>query len=573
MYIEKVPNRNSPPCVLIRESYRDAGKVHKRTLANITHLPDAIVESISALLKGGRVVEDFEDNLEITRSLPYANIKAVLSTLRQIGLDDILSSSPNSKNHKLAVAMIVSRIIDPRSKLATSRMLDQETSSAVLGDLLGLPDVAENDLYQAMDWLLERQDKIEFSLSQKHLEDGSLVLYDVSSSYFEGRCCPLAKRGHNRDKKEGKLQIVYGLLCNKEGCPVAIEVFEGNTADPMTVKIQIEKLMGRFGLKRLIMVGDRGMLTSARIRQELEPVDGIDWISALKSTQIRKIMDDGKIERSLFDTQDIAEIKHPDFPGERLIVCYNPFLADNRSRTRQELLAATEKDLQKIVNATVRKNKPLRAVKEIGIAVGKVVNKHKVAKHFRVEITESSLAFHRKNESIETESELDGFYVIRTSVAEQQMTAVQTVKAYKQLSAVEQAFRSLKTVDLKIRPIFHYLADRVRAHVFLCMLAYYVEWHMRQRLSPMLFDDDDKGAAEGLRTSPVKAAQVSPSAKRKAATKKSQDGQPIHSFQTLLADLATITRNTVKFAGKQFDKITTPTPLQQKALNLLKVRL
>jgi len=284
-------------------------------------------------------------------------------------------------------------------------------------------------------------------------------------------------------------------------------------------------------------------------------------------------MDDGKIERSLFDTQDIAEIKHPDFPGERLIVCYNPFLDDNRSRTRQELLAATEKDLQKIVNAISRKNKPLRSVKEIGIAVGKVINKRRVGKHFRVEITESSLAFHRKKESIETEAELDGFYVIRTSVVEQQMTAVQTVKAYKQLSAVEQAFRSLKTVDLKIRPIFHYLADRVRAHVFLCMLAYYVEWHMRQRLSPMLFDDDDKDAAEGLRTSPVKAAQGSPSAKRKAATKKSPDDQPVHSFQTLLADLATITRNTVKFAGKQFDKITTPTPLQQKALTLLNVKL
>ena len=573
MYIEKVPNRNSPPCVLIRESYRDAGKVHKRTLANITHLPDDIIESINALLKGGRVVEDFDDNFQITRSRPYANIKAVLSTLKQTGLDDIIASSPNSKNHRLAVAMIVSRIIDPRSKLATARMLDQETSSTVLGDLLNLPDVTENDLYQAMDWLLKRQGKIESSLAQKHLEEGSLVLYDVSSSYFEGTCCPLAKRGHNRDKKEGKLQIVYGLLCNKEGCPVAIEVFEGNTADPMTVKVQIEKLRDRFSLKRIIIVGDRGMLTSARIKQELEPVEGIDWISALKSPQIRKIMADNKIERSLFDTQDIAEIKHPDFPGERLIVCYNPFLDDRRKRTRQELLAATEKDIQKVANAISRKNKPLRGVKEIGIAVGKVINKHKVGKHFKIEIAEGSFSFERKSESIETEAELDGFYVIRTRVPQEQMNAHQTVKAYKQLSAVEQAFRSLKTVDLKIRPIFHYLADRVKAHVFLCMLAYYVEWHMRQRLAPMLFDDEDKDAAEGLRTSPVKTAQASSKAKSKAATKKCEDDQPVHSFQTLLADLATITRNTIKFAGKQFDKITTPTPLQQKALNLLKVKL
>ncbi len=574
MYVEKVPNRNSPPCALIRESFREDGKVHKRTLANISHLPDETIEQIRILLKGGSVIEDFDNNFQIIRSLPYANIKAVLSTLRQTGLDKIISSSPERKKHKLVIAMIVSRIIDPCSKLATVRSLNEQTSSTVLSDLLNIPDINENDLYQAMDWLLKRQDKIELSLAHKHLEDGSLVLYDVSSSYFEGNSCPLAKRGHNRDKKLGKLQIVYGLLCNKEGCPVAIEVFEGNTADPMTLKIQIEKLMNRFGLKRIIIVGDRGMLTSARIKQELEPVEGIDWITALKTPQIRKIMADDKIERSLFDTQDIAEIKHPDFPGERLIVCYNPLLDDKRKNTREELLAATEKKLQKVVKAIWRKRKPLRSVKEIGIAVGKVINAHKVGKHFKIEITENSFTFQRKKGSIETEAELDGFYVIRTSVPKEQMSAKQAVKSYKQLSVVEQAFRSLKTVDLKVRPIYHYLANRVKAHVFLCMLAYYVQWHMRQRLAPMLFDDDDKQTAEQLRTSPVKAAQASPKAKRKAATKKcGQDNQPVHSFQTLLADLATITRNTVELAGRRFDKITTPTPLQQKALNLLKVRL
>ena len=574
MYIEKVPNRNSPPCALIRESFREDGKVHKRTLANISHLPDETIEQIRILLKGGCVIKDFDNSFQIIRSLPYANIKAALSTLKQTGLDKIISSSPESKNHKLVTAMIVSRIINPCSKLATVRSLNEETSSTVLGDLLHIADINENDLYRAMDWLLKRQDKIESSLADKHLEDGSLVLYDVSSSYFEGNSCPLAKRGHNRDKKQGKLQIVYGLLCNKEGCPVAIEVFEGNTADPKTLKIQIEKLINRFGLKRVIIVGDRGMLTSARIREELEPVEGIDWITALKTPQIRKIMGDNKIERSLFDKQDIAEIKHPDFPGERLIICYNPLLDDKRKKTRKELLAATEKKLQKVVNAISRKHKPLRGVKEIGIAVGKVINAHKVGKHFKIEITEGFFTFQCKKKSIETEAELDGFYIIRTSVPKEQMSAEQTVKSYKQLSVVEQAFRSLKTVDLKVRPIYHYLANRVKAHVFLCMLAYYVEWHMRQWLAPMLFDDDDKQTAERLRTSPVKDAEASPKAKRKAATKKcEQDNQPVHSFQTLLTDLATVTKNTVELDSRRFDKITTPTPLQQKALKLLKVRL
>ena len=574
MYIEKIPNRNSPPCALIRESFREDGKVNKRTLANISHLPDEIIEQIGKLLKGGSVVENPEDNFQIIRSLPYANVKAVLSTLRQIGLDKIISSSPQSKNHKLVIAMIIARIINPCSKLATVRSLNQQTCSSVLSDLLNMPDINENDLYHAMDWLLERQDKIELSLADKHLANGSLVLYDVSSSYFEGLCCPLAKRGHDKDHKKSKLIIVYGLLCNQKGCPVAIEVFEGNTGDPTTVKAQVEKITNRFGLERIIMVGDRGMLTSARINEDLKPVDGIDWISALKAPQIRKIMRDHNIEKSLFDQQDIAEITHPDFPDERLMVCYNPLLETKREKTRQSLLTATEKELQKIVKATLRQRKPLQTVKEIGIAVGKVINKHKVAKHFEVDIKESFLAFQRKQDSIDAEAKLDGIYIIRTSVPQEHLTADETVQSYKQLSVVEQAFRSLKTVDLKIRPIGHYLEGRVRSHTFLCMLAYYVEWHMRQQLAPMLFDDDDKQTAEQLRLSPVKDAQPSPKAKHKATTKKClEDDQVVHSFQTLLDDLATVTRNTVELAGQQFDKITTPTPTQQKALNLLKVQL
>jgi len=574
MYVEKVPNRNSPPCALIRESFRQDGKVHKRTLANISHLPNEIIEQIRKLLKGGSVIENPEDNFQIIRSLPYANVKAVLATLRRIGLDKVISSSPQNKNHKLVTAMITARIINPCSKLATVRSLNQETCCSVLSDLLNIPDINENDLYHAMDWLLARQDKIELSLADKHLENGSLVLYDVSSSYFEGSCCPLAKRGHDKDHKKSKLIIVYGLLCNKEGCPVAIEVFKGNTGDPTTVKAQIEKLTNRFGLERIIIVGDRGMLTSARIKEDLKPVDGIDWISALKAPQIRKIMSDNEIEKSLFDKRDIAEITHPDFPGERLMVCYNPLLETKREKTRQSLLAATEKELQKIVKATSRKRKPLRTVKETGIAVGKVINKYKVGKHFEIDIKEGFLAFQRKQESIDAEAKLDGIYIIRTSAPREHLTADETVKSYKQLSIVEQAFRSLKTVDLKIRPIGHYLDSRVRSHVFLCMLAYYVEWHMRQQLAPMLFDDDDKQMSEQLRSSPVRDAQPSPQAKNKATTKKCRkDGLTVHSFQTLLDDLATITRNTVELAGQQFDKITTPTPTQQKALNLLKVRL
>ena len=573
MYIEKIPNRNSPPCILVRESYRQDGKVHKRTLANITHLSDELIDGIDKLLKGGQIIENFGDDFHIIRSLPYGHVQSILSVINDIGLKPIISPR-GGKELNLVIAMIVSRIVNPGSKLATSRSISSETCSTALGDLLGIERVSETDFYRAMDWLLERQDRIESSLARNHLEDGSLVLYDVSSSYFEGQCCPLAKRGHDRDKKQGKLQIVYGLLCDKNGCPVAIEVFEGNTADPKTVKNQIVKLRNRFGLKRVIIVGDRGMLTSARIREELAPHEGLDWISALKAPSIRKIMEDEQIDRSLFDRQDLAEISHPDFPGERLIICHNPLLEQKREKTRQELLAATEKELEKIKNAVLRQRKPLRGVKEIGIAVGKIINKYKVGKHFKITIIDDIISWQRKEDSIESEARVDGFYIIRTSVEESILNTNETVKAYKQLSLVEQAFRSLKTVDLKIRPIYHHLADRVKAHVFLCMLAYYVEWHMRERLAPMLFDDDDKENAQRQRQSPVKPAEPSEQARNKAASKRSEeDDQPLHSFGTLLDDLSTITRNTVEINSECFDKITVPTALQQKTLKLLKVRL
>ena len=573
MYIEKIPNRNSPPCILVRESYRQDGKVHKRTLANITHLSDELIDAIGKLLKGGQIIEDFKDDFHIIRSLPYGHVQSILSVINDIGLKPLISSR-GGKELKLVIAMIVSRMVNPGSKLATARSISSETCSTALGDLLEIERVSETDFYCAMDWLLKRQDKIESSLARKHLEDGSLVLYDVSSSYFEGTCCPLAQRGHNRDKKQGKLQIVYGLLCDKNGCPVAIEVFEGNTADPKTVKVQMEKLRNRFGLKRVIIVGDRGMLTRARIREELAPEEGLDWISALKAPSIRKIMEDEQIDRSLFDQQDLAKITHPDFPGERLIMCYNPLLEQKREKTRQELLVATEKQLEKIKNAVLRKRKPLRGVKEIGIAVGKVINKYKVGKHFKITLTDDSILWQRKEDSIKSEARLDGFYIIRTSVEEKILNTHETVKAYKQLSLVEQAFRSLKAVDLKIRPIYHYLAGRVKAHVFLCMLAYYVEWHMRERLAPILFDDDDKENAQRERQSPVKPAQPSERVRHKTAFKRCEDDDPpVHSFGSLLNDLVTITRNTIEINGERFDKITVPTALQQKALKLLKVRL
>jgi len=564
---------------LLRRTYREDGKVKHETLGNISHLPPHVIEMIRGSLQG-QIYVPVSESFEVVRNRPHGHVAAALGTLRKIGLEGLLASRP-SRERDLAVAMVVSRILNPSSKLATCRSLEEETKTSTLGEVLGLGSLDEDDLYGAMDWLVARQGRIEGKLAKRHLEDGCLVLYDVSSTYYTGTECSLAKFGHNRDGKAGFPQIEFGLLCNREGCPVAVEVFEGNVADPKTLGSQIKKVRQRFGLKRVVMVGDRGMITEARIREELSPVEGLDWITALRGPAIRLLAEEGAIQLSLFDERDLAEISSPQYPGERLIACRNPLLAQERARKREELLKATEKDLDKIVAATGGQKGGLKGRAQIGLRVGAVINRHKVAKHFKVQITEEGFSYQRNTEKISAEAALDGIYVIRTSVPAENLSAQDTVGAYKGLSAVEQAFRSLKMIDLKVRPIYHRLESRVRAHVFLCMLAYYVEWHMRRALTPIIFDDEERDVAEALRESVVTPAKRSPKAQAKAQRKRTIDGEPVHSFQTLLDDLATINKNHVHFkssttAGRKalaFDQITTPTSLQQRALDLLGVSL
>jgi transposase len=577
MYVATVPNRNSPPAILLRESFRENGKVKSRTIANISHLQSQQIEALRLALAGSLPTAStpLPDSFHISRSLPHGHAAAVLGCLRNLKLETILDSAP-SRQRDLVVAMIVARILDPTSKLATARGLHSDTLSSSLGDLLHLDNADETELYRAMDWLLARQTKIEQELARRQLSGGGLVLYDLTSTYFEGRHCPLGKLGHSRDDKSGKLQIVFGLLTNAQGCPVAVEVFEGNTGDPKTVASQIDKLRTRFGLQDVVLVGDRGMITSARIRQDLPASHGIQWISALRANQIQKLAKDGCLQMSLFDQTDLVEIAHPSFPGERLIACYNPLLAEERARKRPDLLAATEKQLEKISAATRRARRPLRGKQNIGVRAGKILNRYKMGKHFLLRIEEDSFHYERKTANIEREQNLDGIYVIRTSVQREALTSQQVVASYKSLSGVERAFRSLKTVDLHVRPIHHRLPDRVRAHIFLCLLAYYVEWHMRQLLAPILFDDDDKQQAQAARTSIVAPATRSLSAKRKALSKLTVDGLKVHSFQSLLADLATLTKNKIQPTDKvtaAFDMLTRPTALQQRAFDLLSIKL
>jgi len=574
MHIQTIPNRNSNPTILVRESYREGGQVKKRTLANITHLPARVIEGLRQLLKGATAVEKFDEAFDIERSLPHGHVAAVLGTLKNLGLERIIGEE-GARQHALVLAMIVARIIDPRSKLATARGLGDETAFSSLGESLGVQSADEDALYQAMDWLLERQSEIETKLAKRHLRNGCLVLYDVTSTYFEGRTCPLARLGYNRDQKKGKLQIVFGLLCTSEGCPVAVEVFEGDTADPSTLQEQIKKIRGRFGLERIVLVGDRGMITEARIEQELKPA-GLDWVSALRAPQIKQLVDAGSIQLCLFDQIDLGEVTTEAYPGERLIVCRNPRLAIERGRKREELLAAAERQLEQISAATTRPRRPLPGKDQIGVRVGKVINRYRVGKHFDLDIQDNVFTYSRNQAGISKEAALDGIYVVRTSVAAQILDAAQAVATYKGLSSVEQAFRSYKTIDLKVRPIHHRLADRVRAHVFLCMLAFYVEWHMRQALAPILFDEDDPTAAKAQRESVVDSAKKSLSAKRKASLKRTPDDLPVHSFQTLMMDLATIIKDRIKprLPGvPAFHKMTLLTPLQKRAFELLKVRL
>ncbi len=573
MYIEAVPNRSSPPAILLRESYRVGDKVKKRTLLNLSDWPRPLVEGLRALLKGGTALPPGQEAIVIKRSLPHGHVAAVLGTLRRIGLDRLLGPAGN-RCRDVVLAMIVARLIAPASKLATAKALDPATAGSSLGTALGLGAVDEDELYAALDWLLERQPQIEAALARRHLKQGTLVLYDVSSSYLEGHCCELAQLGYNRDGKRGKLQIVYGLLCAADGCPVAIEVFEGSTGDPATLAAQIDKLKRRFGLAHVVLVGDRGMITQARLDADIKPAK-LDWITALRAPAIRALLDAGAFQLSLFDERDLAAITAPDYPGERLIVCRNPDLAAARRHKREDLLRATERDLAAIQHAVRRAKKPLRGRAPIALKVGAVIGKHKMAKHFALTITDTDLGFARKQDQIDAEARLDGIYVVRTSLPTDTLDDTASVRAYKSLAQVERAIRSIKTVDIQLRPIFHWAAPRVRAHVLLCMLAYHVEWHMRQRLAPMLYDDADKQAAEALRKSIVAKAPRSLAAIAKQTFGTTPDGLPVHSFQSLLADLATLARNTVVTTldpDHEFTLHTRPTPIQQKALELLAIK-
>jgi hypothetical protein len=571
MYVAVVPNRGSRPAILLRESYREGGKVRNRTLKNLSDWPPERIELLRAVLRGDRLAPVGE-GLEIVRALPHGHVLAALGTARRIKLDRLLPRALERRT-KLARALIVARLIEPASKLATARALDETTALSSLGATLGLGRVTAKEVYATLDWLGAAQAAIEAQLARRHLSEGTLVLYDVTSTYLEGRCCALARLGYSRDGRRDKLQIVIGLLCAADGCPIAVEVFEGNTGDPTTLTSQIDKLKRRFGLRRVVLVGDRGMITSARIEEELKPA-GLDWLTALRAPAIQALAGEtGPLQLSLFDERDLAEIESPHYPGERLIVCKNPALAAERARKRGELLDATEQDLARIQARVRRERQPLRGADRIGLAVGAVLGRRKVAKHFQITITDHDLSFVRDHAQIVAEAALDGIYVLRTNVPSDGLNAAQAVTAYKSLARIERAFRSLKTVDLEVRPVFHWAAPRVRAHVFLCMLAYHLEWHLRQALAPMLFDDHDRQAAEARRPSPVAKAEPSPAARRKAQTQQTEDGLPVHSFRSLLADLATLTRNTVRFGrAATFPVLATPTEIQRRALDLLGVQ-
>jgi transposase len=565
MYIEYIPNRNSPPAVLIREGWREGKKIRKRTIANISHWPEHQIQALRQLLKGERLVS-VREAFSVERSLPHGHVEAILGTIRKLGLEKLISSK-QSRERDLITALIVERLLHPCSKLATTRLCHTTT----LASELGVEEASEDELYRAMDWLVSRQGRIEKKLALRHLLEGAHVLYDVTSSYYEGRTCPLAQRGHDRDGKKWKLIVVYGVMTDKEGRPIALEVYSGGTGDPTTVPDQVEKLRDRFKLKRIVLIGDRGMLTKTQL-ETVKRHPGIGWITALRSQGIRKLVEEETLQLSLFDEQNLAEIRSPEYPGERLIACYNPLLSAERKRKREDLLQATEKELGKIVEQVNRRTKkPLEAA-EIALKVGRVINRYKVGKHFRVKIETGSFSFSRKEEKIAWESSLDGIYVIRTSESKEELSAEDTVRSYKNLSQVERLYRTFKGMDLQVRPIRHRLPDRVRSHVFLCMLAYYVEWHMRKALAPLLFDDEELEEDRWTRD-PVSPAKPSESARRKKSKRKTDDGEPIHSFETLLAELGTRTRNQCRTKSvpdsPPFITLTDPTPLQEKVLRLL----
>jgi hypothetical protein len=569
MYIDVVPNRASPPAVLLRESWREGKQTRKRTLANLSMLPPEAVEALRRVLAGETLVSAHEQ-IEVVRSLPHGAASAVVGTIKKLGLPDLIGARRTVERDRV-VALVAARVLEPTSRLGVARMLDPETATSSLGGLLEVEGATTDQLYAAMDWLLQRQERIEAKLAQRHLRDGTLLLYDVSSTYFEGRTCPLAALGHSRDDQPGKLQIIIGLLCAADGCPVAVEVYQVNTADTTTLASQIFKVRERWGIKQVVWVADRGLLTDARIREELRPVEGLGWITALRAPAIQALVDQDVLQPTLFDERDLFEFVSPDHPGERLVACKNPLLAEERARKREALLRSTERELDKIAAATRRTKQRLVGRDRIGLRVGKVLGRYKVAKHFVLDIADDTFSYHRNQERIRQEARLDGVYVIRTSVPASNLAADSVVRSYKDLAAVERAFRTLKTTQLEVRPIHHRLAERVKAHVFVCMLAYYVVWHMRRALAPVLFQDDDPAGAQARRDSIVAPAQRSRRAQRKATTKRTADGFPVHSFATLLQDLATLTRNQMRFGRATFYQVTSPTPLQGRVFQLLGV--
>jgi transposase len=565
MYIETVPNRNSPPAILLREGWREGQKTRKRTLANLSDWPQPQIETLRRVLRGEMLVSP-KDLLSTAHTSPHGHVEAILAMIRQLDLDTLISSK-RCRERDLVVAMIVQRLISPCSKLATTR----QWSTTTLAEELGVQEASEDDLYAAMDWLLERQERIEKKLAARHLSEGGLVLYDVTSSSYEGRTCPLVQFGHNRD--EDKLPIiVYGVMTDEAGRPVAVEVYAGNTGDPTTVGDQVEKLRQRFGLQRVVLVGDRGMLTQPQINK-LREHPGMGWITALTSGAIRELVQKGALQLSLLDEQNLAEITSPDYPGERLVICHNPLLEEERARKRQALLEATEKSLTKIAKEVARrKKKPLKAA-EIGLKVGKVLGHYKVGKHFDCRIGEGSFQWSRRQDSIDQEAKLDGIYVLRTSEPAEHLSAQDTVRSYKSLAEVERAFRCLKGIDLLVRPIRHRTEERVPAHIFLCLLAYYVEWHLRQAWAPLLFEDEER-REERKRRDPILPAEPTASAKAKKHSHETREGLPVHSFATLLAELASRARVTYEFKSGEL-KLTCkqapePTPLQARAYELIR---
>jgi hypothetical protein len=567
MFVERIPNRTSPPAVLLREAWREGGRVRKRTIANLSHWPAARVDALRRVLRDEPLVRA-DELFTVETSLPHGHVEAILAMVRRLGLDTLLAPK-RSRARDLVLALIVERLIRPCSKLATTRLW----STTTLGETLGVRDADVDEVYDALDWLLARQSGIEQKLAARHLHERGVVLYDVSSSYYEGRTCPPARFGHDRDGQSGLPIIVYGVLTDAEGRPVATDVYPGNVGDPTTVPDQVETVRTRFGLTHVVLVGDRGMLTQTRI-EALAAYPGVGWISALRSPAIRALVESGALQLSLFDQQHLAEITSPAYPRERLIACFNPLLADERRRTRADVLAATERDLAALATTAARRTRTPFDAATLGQKVGRIINHDKMAKHFAIVIDGGRLTWTRREAEIQREAQLDGFYVIRTSVTAEALSAADAVRQYKALARVERAFRCLKGIDVRIRPIHHRTEDHVRAHIFLCLLAYYVEWHLRQAWAPLLFQDESLEADRRTRD-PVAPATPSPGARRKKAQRQTADGLPLHSFDTLLVALSTRCQHTCRLrsdaTSTPAQQITPATPLQARALELLKV--